>query len=307
MNKSAYLITKPIQYVNATNIPDKNKKDCYIVDNFIDSRNFYLKVKEFSNIWDNVYFINSRDEFYKLIVRSKYLYNKVYLDSDQGFKALIFSLLIQPINIYTYEEGYGSYLYLRNPKKIKDLAKIKIYKLIGCYNWFGGNFYTKAHYVYKPLIHKILIPENAKPVLKLDSNIIEKSYALPEIYNQLNELKLDKFTNKNVILYLTSWELNEKVYEVIETYSNFITLIKPHPHISCDEKKISKFDYILNTNLPAELVIDKLQTFCTKLIIVHENSSALLYFTHAKFNVINISESSAQLRFNEVSNKFKSD
>lgn len=38
--KSAYLITKPLQYINATNIPDKNKKICFLIDDFKDSEFF---------------------------------------------------------------------------------------------------------------------------------------------------------------------------------------------------------------------------------------------------------------------------
>ena len=48
--KSCYIVTKPIQYINATNIEDDNDKDCFITDTFFDANKFAKEMQKKSNL-----------------------------------------------------------------------------------------------------------------------------------------------------------------------------------------------------------------------------------------------------------------
>lgn len=286
--KSAYLITKPLQYINATNIPDDNNKDCFIVDDFKGSKIFYENISKKSSYWDEKYYLQKRRNFYIFILKNKRKYKNIYMDSDQGFLAFIFSLIVLPIKIYTYEEGYGSYRELRDGTKLIEKIKINIYKLLGSNNWFGGGTFTKGMFLYHPESFNNLVPKNKKKIYPFRKNFIDHANLLMKELGSLFDSKiLDIIKNRDVILYLSSWEINVEVYNIIEQYPGHFTIIKPHPNIK-NNIKLDNFDYILNSILPAELYIHQILMRCKNLIIVHENSSSLIYVGNIKCTEINL-------------------
>lgn len=298
--KSAYLITKPIQYINATNIPDNNNKDCFIIDDFRDSRVFFENISKHSLFWERKYYLRKRIDFYIFILRNKRKYKNIYMDSDQGFLAFIFSLIALPLNIYTYEEGYGSYRKLRDELNLMEKFKINIYQLLGSNNWLGGGTFTKGIFLYSPQAFSNLIPTNKKKIYPLKRNFIEHANSLLELRYLFDSEILDIINNCDVFLYLSSWEINAEVFDIIKQYPDYFKIIKPHPNIK-NNIRYDNFDYVLNSILPVELYIYQISIRCNDLIIVHENSSSLIYIQNIKYTEINLSEGDqSYLTYNKI-------
>ncbi|WP_152286910.1 hypothetical protein [Flavicella marina] len=298
-SKSAYIISKPLQYINATNIIDDCYKDCYIIDSFSDSFSFYNHIKSKSSIWSNVLFRKNRYFALFTVIKRQKSYVKLFLDSDFGILYYImFWFLTKRIKIYTYEEGYGSYRYINDRSSIVSEIKYFIYSKLGCENWIGGNYFTQGAYLYYPSLFKELIdvPENYQ-VLTFRQTFQRHMQELTDIKFLMSFNNFD-FSQERVLLYLTSHKINNKINEVIKQYPKYIKIIKPHPHIDEQDNMFDVFDIKIKSCIPAEIVINELLNNGKKLLIIHENSSSLLSFTSTDIQEINIA--------NPISNVYES-
>jgi len=284
--KSAYIITKPLQYINATNIPDTNKKDCFLIDCFLGFTQFKDSIEQNSNYWKEIQAYKTSLNALYYIFLHKNRYNKIFIDSDYGiYKTFIF-LFLSPLKIYTYEEGYGSYRILKEAIRFGD----KVYRFFGGNSWIGSNPFTVGIFLYYPDIFKKYITGNKKEVYKFKRSLYDNLKLLPEINSLLKDLDLNIYANKDVLIYLSSWNLNEKIYECLDDYPNYIKILKPHPHlVQLDNPLVSKFDFIVDNIIPSEIILTKLIDICKDIVVVHENSSSVLYIGNMNYTDINIS------------------
>lgn len=307
MFKSAYIITKPMQYINATNIFDKNIKDCLIINEFSGVEAFMQNVSKNTDYWNNIILFDSRTSAYKYLIKHRGDYDKLFLDMDQGLVTTLYLFRLLPLKIYTYEEGYASYIKLRDDKKIKEKLKIMLYYLFGCRNWFGGCVFTKGIYLYHPNVLKNLIPEVHKNLYCFKKPFLEHVNELKELSYLSEGIDIDKFRDKDVLIYLTGWTLNPKIPMMTKQYGDYYKILKPHPHIKNISENMCSFDMKINNAMPAELLIVLISKYCNNLLIIHENSTSLLYLEDIKYSAINMEEIYSVPIYNTILDEIRND
>lgn len=276
MKKSAFIITKPIQYVNATNIPDENSKECFLIDQFYNVEKFRGIIEEQTSYWQKVNIYKTTPDALKYIIRHKHEFDRLYIDSDFGIVLSLYLKKLAPIEVYTYEEGYASYSFIRKSNSLKERAKSWIAGLLQLKNWVGSHPATKGMYLYQPEKFQKNIGD-FKPIYSFRQSFIEHISSLKEIQALFENIQGEVFTGKNVLLYLTGWKINPSVEKYLQDDDYDYRVIKPHPHIK-ENKDFSRFDLIIDNYIPAEVLIQSIIAHCQKLTVVHEGSFALEYF-----------------------------
>ncbi|WP_320113084.1 hypothetical protein [Draconibacterium orientale] len=292
--KSAYIITKPLQYINATNIPDKFFKDCFLVDSFSNSASLFKKIQKYSNHWDNIYIRKNRYLAITSILINKRKYKNLYTDTDFGIFNRLLLLSLYPINIFVYEEGIGSYKKeIREKNSIFQKALISLDSLLGK-NYFAGFKRSKGIYLYQPYVYKeIVCPNTDKQVLKFDKDFfkhisnfreIPKIFPFPENLSQI-------IVGKKVIVYLTSWEIDYKFLEIFSNYPDFIKILKPHPHLKKPTGIEKHFDFLVKNSIPAEIFLTRIVKLSCSTILIHQGSSFVIYLDGIeKLRVYNLAD-----------------
>lgn len=305
--KSCYIVTKPIQYINATNIEDINDKDCYITNTFSDAEKFAIEMKDLSNHWKNIFIVRTKHRALINVLRRKSEYSNLYLDSDVGIILRLLLVLLYPIKIYVYEEGLASYI----PEVRQKVRFINVFKFLIDFflgkNWSGGSFRTEGIYVYHPNAFKTLVNKSIKiQILPFKKPLINHLNSLPDIRNFYSQDKFDYLKGKNILLYLTSWTLNPLYEELYHMYPNFIKIIKLHPHIKKESvpNELFHFDYYPDSTIPAEILISTFIELAEKIVIIHEGTAAMLNFVgEDKIIEYNI----ANAKYNEIYMKIKNE
>jgi hypothetical protein len=96
--RSLYIVTKPLQYINAHNIKDEQKKDLVIIPYFNNAQWFIDNIVPESERWNNIYKANSRNQIlFKILLKNKINIIKIYIDSDFGiFMNILFFIFYAP-------------------------------------------------------------------------------------------------------------------------------------------------------------------------------------------------------------------
>ncbi|GAB6278098.1 MAG: hypothetical protein STSR0006_00930 [Lentimicrobium sp.] len=278
MKKSAYIITKPLQYINATNIPDNSDKDCLLIKGFYDFDNFLLSVKQYSTHWSNIIVFETRIKALLYILFNKNKYSNIYLHSDSNLSTRLLLLLFQ-LNVFVYEEGVGNYEYVPkvpNCNYFKRIIKQLEFKFLGP-NFFGSFIKTEGIYLYYPEVFKILRSDfSEKKIKKFKSNFSDHINSLQEIKNLFPKDLRNRLSGQNVIIYILSWDYDLKYKTIIKTYPGYIRILKPHPHTNVIKDIKDDFDIIISNSVPAELLISELISITKSIVIIHHGSSTLL-------------------------------
>lgn len=286
MKKDVFIITKPLQYFNATNIKCKNEKICLITDNFFNAENIFKKIKKESLIWDDVLFFKKWDEPYKWIIKNKDIVNYIFIDSDFGFQKNFYLKKIKPCNIYVYEEGIGTYNEYKGRKGIFSSLLNKLYFIYGNQLYLGTSKYVDGIFLYN--IEKYLkkIPHYNKELFYFQKPFCEhlETFSDANIFlDQETKILIQNLKNKKIVLYLSSWSEYSDINNKLSLYPNHLKIYKPHPHIKETNNILKKyFDYILRGNILIELFITQLISVCEELVVIHHGSSAIMYFNDSK-------------------------
>lgn len=307
---SCYVITKPVQYINATNIDDDNEKDCYITNTFSDAELFAKEMENRSTHWKNIFFVNSKLRALYNILRHKSKYSSIYLDSDMGIILRLFLVLLYPKKIYVYEEGLASYIPELRLHEINTKYSYKF--LIDAFlgeNWSGGAFRTKGIYLYHPNAFKSLVKVKKKTqILSFKQPLIKHINSLYDIKIYYSQDEIENMRGKNILLYLTSWIINPEFEEIYKMYPDFIKVIKLHPHIRREtiSNDFLHFDYYPKNIIPAEILISKFIEIADKLVIIHEGTAAMLNIvTDKKIIEYNIANSKYKEVFIKIKDEFE--
>ncbi len=305
MKKSAYIITKPLQYINATNIPDDSVKDCLLINYFANVDEFHQNVKQFSRNWNQILKFKNRYLALIYVLFRKRKYSKLFVDTDFAIVNRLILYTLYPVKIYVYEEGFGNYrktIRLNNTIRQKTINFFDSY--LG-YNHLGGFNRTKGIYLYHPDIFlKLVSPNTKKQVLPFKTGFQQHLTILPEISTLFPTQILQKIKGKDVLIYLTSWEINSKYIEIMQKYPDHIKILKPHPHIKNKTGIEKYFDITITNSLPAEILIAEIANNSNTLIIVHQTSSAMLYFQNIpNFKEYNLSNNNFQNIFETIKSK----
>mgnify|MGYP000932168397 CR=1 FL=1 len=300
MERSIYIISKPYQYFNVCNIEDHSNKTLIIVNAFSGSEDLYLNIKNKSHYWDEVFFCNNYSEAFNLIYRisKNNLFRKLFIDGDYSLSMIKELQKLKNIDIFVFEEGLGSYtdnirkVILKNKfkngnfkHKLKWILTTIYLKLKGHDDHHGGFKGTKGIYVYNHELHKLNKPNFKKEILSFKNSFLdhlrkfEDRKFISSDYSYLMEVVKDK----KVLIYLTSWQVDSKIESIIEEYPYHVRILKPHPHIVDDKLRIiqDKFDFNISGGNMVEFLISDLIDVSKELIVVHNNSSALMHLKNS--------------------------
>lgn len=281
---SVYVVTKPLQYFNACNIVDKTKTNiCLMFTNFYNAEETFEKLQATSNYWDKMYSFDIFDQPYKWMIKNKDIIQNIYIDSDYGLTKCFFLFQLRTKNIYVYEEGIGNYLKtVRTQNRFVDKIIKNVYLLFRCKDYMGGTPFTQGIFLYDIPRFSLAHPENKKRLYTFNSSFREHLNNFEDkIYFSDNHIEqiYNKIHNKKVLIYLTSWVYDEKIESILNNHNDYFKILKPHPHIKdYQDLKLNIYDYVVSGNVFIELFINQLLDITAELIVVHHNSSALLYF-----------------------------
>jgi len=282
---SVFVISKPLQYFNATNIPDDNSKVCLLVNGFYKASTIYSEIKEKSSYWDECFFFEDWKESFKWIIKNKEKIKNVYIDSDYGFKKQFYLRKISPLSIFVYEEGIGNYRkYVRPNKKVNKLLEF-VYSILKVDDYIGGYIFTKGIFLYDIERFKQAFPKYGKKLYEFKNSFKHHltEFEDKDIFCDKTALNFIRSSpNKKIVIYLTSWRYEDKINNLLLEYESYVKILKPHPHINISKEHIHLYDYILSGETLIELFMNEVLDYVDEMIILHHNSSALLYFKNEK-------------------------
>lgn len=310
--KNVFICSKPLQFLNIKNIVNNeryNNKLLIIIDNFKSAKTFKDKILIEDKSWDNIRFFKSRRAAYLYLIFVKI--DSLFLDFDAGFD-YFFLNFIRYNNFIVYEEGYGTYNPNYSTINNSNFIKSLLIKKLGSKKSLGESKLTKEIYVYKSVIYKKLKPQSTKKIhsfkKSFENNLLENKELFEKIYSPFNEL--ENLSNKNISIYLTSWEINtsilKKMREQIEPQDYIF--IKPHPNIRNINNHYLKSFTVIEDSIPIEFILILLLENNNRITIYHECSSSLIYLLKYKnlvsLNMVHNKSSSTYLDYKLVEDEF---
>lgn len=281
-----FIASKPLQYLNCLNIPVDGGRSMLLVDSFKDASIFYKNILELGE-WDYINLFADETSLYKFLRTRISKNDKLFIDSDYGLKTKFRLQSLKVNNIFVYEEGVGSYRNDLLSSLNYHPLKTWILKILGVKEHMGGTSLVKGLYIYDVDKHISRVSDfkNKRYLFErpFDNQIIKYKTHLIENFADFEKYYKKKYENKDVYLYLTSWNYNEKADILFNdlltnnsrTQPSFI--IKVHPHIK-DIKFHFSYDDVIEGNIMAELLIVILHATARSLTVVHEGSSVIHYF-----------------------------
>lgn len=277
--KSVFIVTKPLQYINCTNIKrDHDNSVCCICDQFADSAKFFeLCVQE--GLFGSYRFFKTKEYGLLYWLFHQRQMNKLYLDSDFGLLTRFALLFFLGVQVFVYEEGYASYQPLRGNKTKKDKFLFAIQRLIRIKNFNGGSCKVSGVYLYNTKKYDLAFSGHNKDLLEFETpfyDAVEKSAVLKELCDGID---WKQFQSKSILVYLSSWSISSKAIEYCKEVDSIdLKILKLHPNIkSTPSDIIEDFDYILPSNIMFEYFYAKVRKIVKSITIVHHNSFAVEY------------------------------
>jgi hypothetical protein len=284
----AFVVTKPLQYINVLNIEAINKKVLLLVDLFINADIIFKKIEKSNTYWDELYFFHNMDETFTWLIKNKNKFNTLYIDSDINRKNEFF--LLRKLNISIYEEGIGTYQkdHYKPRRKVLGNIYLLLLRLVGHKNRRGGNKYTKNIIVYFPEFYKEYVKDNKKYIRCFSKPFLIHINECRDVEVFENEIDFSDYIDKTVAIYISDWGMDEEAIKILDEISCEKKIIKPHPH----QKNLN---FIFNQcliapgELPAEILILKLMKIAKKLYIISKYSTSTIYYiSNPKVEVINL-------------------
>lgn len=288
MKKSFFISTKPLQYVNCTNIDDGNLRVCFLCRSFSDADYFFRVAKRYSTYFSEFKIFDSKSTALIYSIFHQRQCDKLYIDSDYGLLVRFLLLFFITTKVYTYEEGYASYSYLRTENSILNKLILKITDYLKIQNWSGGSCKVSGTYLYDHsfFCEKIELPDY-NFLRKFNLSFYECVLASPELSHISQEIDFGEFSNRDILIYLSGWSIYPHIDKLLYEYPLHYKLMKLHPNIlSHDDKLDELFDYIIPSNLIFEYFLFKLVRVSKSVHIIHHGSFALHYLKRYDFKQI---------------------
>jgi len=278
MKKSYFLVSKPLHYINATNIPDDTPKVCVFINNMANGSSIFQELKKKSGHWAELLFFETRMDALKELIQIDHLIEHLYLDTDYGF-VIQYQLSKIKAKLFVYEEGIGTYRkFIRNKSFLNQLISAANL-LLGNHDYIGGYKHTRGVYLYDETRHKLQIERFNKPRLKFSKPFLAHIKALTEIDvffpNAVRE-QLAYLQHQSVVIYLTGWKIRQEILDRLKTYVNHVKILKPHPNLK-DITEPEGIDEVIDGYILFELLLLYLVEICEEVIVFHEGSSFVQY------------------------------
>lgn len=285
MNRSVVVVSKPLQYFNATNIEISGRKVCLIVNNFSNAKTIFNNIKTHSLYWDEVFFFETLKNAYKWVLDNKKDIDNLFIDSDYGAKKYVILDNIRNVDIFVYEEGIGNYRKKLRERNVKGYFKENFYRIVGHKDYLGGYKYTKGIYLYDKNHFLDVHPHCQKKLYDFKVPFLEHLDMFQDkdiFFDENAQYIISKVRNKKVLLYLTSWNIYSDIDNVLNGYPDYVKIVKPHPHIKNFDKSFVGFDYIIGGSNLIEIFINNLLKISEEVVILHHGTSSLMYFSDSK-------------------------
>lgn len=303
-NRNVFICTRPLQYLNLKGIVNddltKNYNILFVFANFNQGVEFTNYIIQYEKCWNEVHFINSKLDLLKRVFLLKI--SNLYLSNDVGYNYLV-SLFSFSKNIFVYEEGWATYMTTKEKSNIRVVIQKLIYRLIGSGNHIGNSILTKGVFVYNPTLFKRNFPKYRKQIDTFYNDFIKRiekeQFFFNELYNYKSEID---FSNKNVLIYATGWNIDHNVIDQIDLIKSQydVLLLKLHPHIKNPNIASENFQ-ILKQNVMLEFYLQGLLKNNNRITVYHDNSFSVLHFAN-DIEVINIGR--FRIAFNHVEKEF---
>lgn len=282
-----FIVTTPLQYLNVLNIDVVGKRCVLILGGFCNSEQFYNDIVVKNNLWDLYKYFEKYNLLYQYVIQNVTNEDKLFIDSDYGIITNNKLRKVKSKEIYVYEEGVGSY---RSDliSKNRSWLKKNILKIFGNKEFFGGSKFVKGIYVYDHEKHINKVPDFDKERLHFKNPFsvqVERN-----ISNFLSTDLIEKYRslirNRDVLLYITSWSYNVEIENYIlkknQGAEKKIIILKPHPHFKDFDKIQIQFDDVVKGEILVEMLFILLKEYSKDFVVLHENSSALQYYSSIK-------------------------
>lgn len=274
---SAFLITRPIQYLNAINIPRADaSRTLLIVDSFNGARHLQETASLPNSKWTDVQIFESTQEAFNWVRRNKNAFTDFFTFSDFGLRLCLMLGRLKPLRIHIYEEGASSYIRDNfRPGSIRFFSSFFSSGEIKLFRHMGQCRFVDTIFVNHVELYRKLFPDCQKAVSGFSVPLLEHliaNYSDSAIVSKLPE----NMDQRDAILYLSDWTVNQSAFDVLAAHPSFLKVAKFHPAHSGSETFEGKFDLIVEPATLAEIIIAELAKSCRLLIIVHECSSAVL-------------------------------
>ncbi len=301
MKKSVFIITKPLQYINATNIVDGNYKIGLVTNTFHNAATIFTELQIKSNFWDRLIFVETENEAKAWVLKKQAEIGILYTYSDYGFSNYLFLNRLRNAVKYVYEEGLGNYIPgLRKRNAINNLF-VFFNGLLGNKEFVGGSRYIDGLFVYDPNRVKANFPLLRTQLFSFHKKFLDHLNTLPEssaFYDKNDAAIINKLEkNTKVLIYLGTWFhgkteeqiFNEKkVAEKLKAFSGYTTIYKPHPHSGNPASNIKLlFTHILSGSTMAEMLVLSVLASATEMVVLHHASSAMTNF-ESNYNIVSV-------------------
>lgn len=291
--ENVFIFTKPLQYFNIKSIPYANyfdvndKKTLIVINNFVNAKGLYERIRREDDFWDLVVFCNKYKDAFKYIWTHFFIKNLI-INCDLGVETAI-TCCIRGFNTYTYEEGIGSYgLWERSSERgpLYDVITSIVRLLFGNGKIMNESRWLKGCFLYQPDLFKSLRPHTKTEALPMKNSFSNQLIENFDYYTNVFNIDFSKYESikyKKILLYITTWNVDNNIVREVDKNKNQFdyVFIKLHPHIRNTESLVfpSCKDYIfVESQMMVELFISLLLKNHNEITIYHNNSTSIVYF-----------------------------
>lgn len=294
MKSNYFVVSKPLRYLNITNIPGFQNivhKRLIVINQFCNADAFFLNVCRYDSSWEKVVFVQTENEAYLHLLFAKI--SNLYVFVDCSIKLGILYIL-KHMKVILLEEGIGSY----SPQEfVSKRPRIWLRRFLHVGLSLGSSTFIDRIYVYRPDVFLKVAKVNCE-VLPFKYNMLDFVIIHKEEFCKLFSLKkLDSLPKKcKVLLYITEWSINQNIINFMEEHKTEydMLIIKPHPHIKFIQELVPIDFKVLSGNMMAEFLIVELLSRGNELTICHCGSTSVVYFMHDIKSVLFPSEDAGE-------------
>lgn len=287
MFRTAFIITKPLQFMIAASIIDQlgiaASSDLLVTNTFSAAEVFASQYHELGPRWGNLWLFEDIPAAHEY-ARRKRAYKCLFIDSDPGIQKAIQLLRFKVTNpsasIMVYEEGEGTY---RND--LYTSPKREILHFAGVGAAFGGSRLSSGIFVFKPDEYRQRVGRFGGTPFQIEPTLL--SFIVSN-YGDLSALfstpKIESAGETTCNLYLGNWDFHlDEIAELARLSGQFF--FKPHPHLKALPPMPDGVEQ-LPGGVPVELIIISLLDKFERVNVYHHGSSVQRYLSIDRINYI---------------------
>ena len=216
--KNAYIVTRPIQYINVLNIPDNNinVKALLLVDTFAGANEFAkVQQESVSCVWNEIIVFKDVYNALQWAVNHKSEIDSLYTFSDYGVKIHWYLNKLPNVNIYLYEEGTATYVSrFQGENSLQTFILRFLNKTWHTGSYIGSYSRTKAIYAYNTELFKKLKPFCKRQILPFNNTLFDHLKNNKDSLDYFMYKELPSVIPSKVLMYLSGWDYNDEVEKI---------------------------------------------------------------------------------------------